>query len=209
MCNHLLPWELQNYNSLLKNRQQENVGSLQEKIPDVQGQTRSPNKMVGGEKLYLKSNPIPARDAQGAQTKTCAHQDSEAPQRLSRPAFECLSVFCGGMGQQWPASGTGATGTADLGHIVCGISPLGGNLTTESPSRWPTNGRIIILSKLTVWIITNWEALKEMGIPDRLTYLPRNLYVNQKATVRALCGTTDWCRIEKGVQQGCLLSPFA
>ena len=47
-----------------------------------------------------------------------------------------------------------------------------------------------------------------MGIPDRLTYLPRNLYVNQKATVRALCGTTDWCRIEKGVQQGCLLSPY-
>ena len=46
-----------------------------------------------------------------------------------------------------------------------------------------------------------------MGIPDHLTYFLRNLYVGQKATVRALCGTTDWCRIEKEVQEGCLLSP--
>ena len=46
-----------------------------------------------------------------------------------------------------------------------------------------------------------------MGIPDHLTYLLRNLYVGQEATVRTLYGTTDWFRIEKGVQQGCLLSP--
>ena len=50
-------------------------------------------------------------------------------------------------------------------------------------------------------------ALKEMGIPDHLTYLLRNLYVGQEATVRTLYGTTDWFRIEKGVQQVCLLSP--
>ena len=52
-----------------------------------------------------------------------------------------------------------------------------------------------------------WKALREMGIPDHLTYFLRNLYVGQEATVRTLYGTTDWFKIEKGVQQGCLLSP--
>ena len=52
-----------------------------------------------------------------------------------------------------------------------------------------------------------WKALKEMGIPDYLTCLLRNLCVGQEATVRTLCGTTDWFKIVKGVQQGCLLSP--
>ena len=46
-----------------------------------------------------------------------------------------------------------------------------------------------------------------MGIPDHLTCLPRNLYAGQEATVRTLYVTTDWLKIEKGVQQGCLLSP--
>ena len=46
-----------------------------------------------------------------------------------------------------------------------------------------------------------------MGIPDHLNCLLRNLYAGQEATVRTLYGTTDWFRIEKGVQQGCLLSP--
>ena len=46
-----------------------------------------------------------------------------------------------------------------------------------------------------------------MGISDHLICLLRNLYVGQEATVRTLYGTTDWFRIEKGVQQGCLLSP--
>ena len=51
-----------------------------------------------------------------------------------------------------------------------------------------------------------WKALKEMGIPDHLTCLLRNLYAGQEATVRTLYGTTDWFKIEKGVGQGCLLS---
>ena len=46
-----------------------------------------------------------------------------------------------------------------------------------------------------------------MGIPDHLACLLRNLYAGQEATVRTLSGATDWFRIEKGVQQGCLLSP--
>ena len=47
-----------------------------------------------------------------------------------------------------------------------------------------------------------------MRIPDYLTCLLRNLYASQEATVRTLYGATDWFRIEKGVQQGCLLSPY-
>ena len=52
-----------------------------------------------------------------------------------------------------------------------------------------------------------WKDLKGMGILDHLTCLLRNLYVSQEATGRALYGTTDWFKIEKGVQEGCLLSP--
>ena len=52
-----------------------------------------------------------------------------------------------------------------------------------------------------------WKALREMGIPDHLTCLLRNLYAGQKATVRTLYGTNDWFRIQKGARQGCLLSP--
>ena len=52
-----------------------------------------------------------------------------------------------------------------------------------------------------------WEILKEMGIPDHLTCLLRNLYAGQEATVRTGHGTTDWFHIEKGVSQGCILSP--
>ena len=52
-----------------------------------------------------------------------------------------------------------------------------------------------------------WKFLKEMEIPDHLTYLPRNLYTGQEATVRTGHGTTDWFKIGKRVCQGCLLSP--
>ena len=52
-----------------------------------------------------------------------------------------------------------------------------------------------------------WRILKEMGIPDHLTCLLRNLYADQEATVRTGHGTTDWFQIGKGVYQGCILSP--
>ena len=60
---------------------------------------------------------------------------------------------------------------------------------------------------LTMWIIINWEILKEMGIPDHLICLLRNLYAGQEATVRTGHGTIDWFQIGKGVCQGCILSP--
>ena len=52
-----------------------------------------------------------------------------------------------------------------------------------------------------------WKILKEMGIPDHLTCLLRNLYASQEATVRPGHGTTDWFQISKGVHQGYILSP--
>jgi len=60
---------------------------------------------------------------------------------------------------------------------------------------------------LTVWITTNWKILKEMGIPDHLTCLLRNLYAGQEAIVRNVHGTMHWFQIRKGVHQGCILSP--
>ena len=52
-----------------------------------------------------------------------------------------------------------------------------------------------------------WKILQEMGIPDHLTCLLRNLYAGQKATVKTGHRTTDWLQIRKGVCQGCILSP--
>ena len=60
---------------------------------------------------------------------------------------------------------------------------------------------------LTVWITINWKILKEMGIPDHLTCLLRNLYAGQEATVRTVYGTMDWFQTGKEVRQGCILSP--
>ena len=59
---------------------------------------------------------------------------------------------------------------------------------------------------LTVWITTNWKILKEMGIPDHLISLLRNLYAGQEAIVRT-GHKTDWFQIGKGVHQGYILSP--
>ena len=55
---------------------------------------------------------------------------------------------------------------------------------------------------------TNWKILQEMGIPDHLTCLLRNLHAGQEATVRTGHGTADWFQIRKGAQQGHILSPY-
>ena len=60
---------------------------------------------------------------------------------------------------------------------------------------------------LTVWTTINWKILQEMGIPDHLTCLLRNLYAGQKATVITGHVTTDWFQIGKGVHQSYILSP--
>ena len=60
---------------------------------------------------------------------------------------------------------------------------------------------------LTMWITINWKILREMGIPDHLTCLLRNMHAGQEATVRTGHGTTDWFQIGKGVHQGYIWSP--
>ena len=60
---------------------------------------------------------------------------------------------------------------------------------------------------LTFQVSLLWKILKEMGIPDHLTCLLRNLYAGQEATVRTGHATRDWFQIGKGVCQGCILSP--
>ena len=77
----------------------------------------------------------------------------------------------------------------------------------ESSRKTSTSALLTMPKPLTVWITTNWKILKEMGIPDHLTCLLRNLYAGQKATVRTGHGTTDWFQIGNRVREGCILSP--
>ena len=83
----------------------------------------------------------------------------------------------------------------------------GSSKKQESSRKTSVSALLIMPKPLTVWITINWKILKEMGIPDHLTCLLRNLYAGQETTVRTGHGTTDWFQIGKGVRQGCLLSP--
>ena len=74
---------------------------------------------LGRVKSHLESNIIPTRDAQRAQTKPCAHQDPETPQRLSQTCLKCLNVSFRGTGQQWPDIMTVALAEAYLGDMMC------------------------------------------------------------------------------------------
>ena len=83
-----------------------------------------------------------------------------------------------------------------------------GSWKKQESSRKASISALLNMPKpLTVWITINWKILKEMGIPDHLICLLRNLYAGQEATVRTGQGTTDWFQIGKGVCQGCILSP--
>ena len=76
----------------------------------------------------------------------------------------------------------------------------------ESSRKTSTSALLTTPKPLTVWITTNWNILKEMGIVDHRSYILRNMYAGQKETVRTRHGTTDWFQIAKGVRQGCILS---
>ena len=83
-----------------------------------------------------------------------------------------------------------------------------GSLKKQESSRKTSISALLSTPKpLTVWITINWKILKEMGIPDHLTCLLRNLYAAQEATVRTGHETTDWFQIGKGERQSCILSP--
>ena len=83
-----------------------------------------------------------------------------------------------------------------------------GSSKKQECSRKTSISALLIMPKpLTMWITTNWIIPKEMGIPDHLTCLLRNLYAGQEATVRTGHGTRDWFQIGEGVCQGYILSP--
>ena len=83
-----------------------------------------------------------------------------------------------------------------------------GSLKKQERSRETSISALLTTRKpSTVWITINWKILKEMGIPDRLTCLLRNLYAGQEEIVRTGHGITDWFQIGKGVCQCCILSP--
>ena len=88
------------------------------------------------------------------------------------------------------------------------LTSIGLSKKQESSRKTSISALLTMMPKpLTVWITTNCKTLKEMGIPDHLTCLLRNLYAGQEAIVRTGHGTTDWFQIGKGGRQGCILSP--
>ena len=84
---------------------------------------------------------------------------------------------------------------------------VGSSKKQESSRKACISALLTMPKALTLWITANWKILKEMGIPDHLTCLLRNLYVDQEATVRTRHGKTEWFLIGKGIHQGCMLSP--
>ena len=80
----------------------------------------------------------------------------------------------------------------------------GSSKKLESSRKASISALLTTPKPLTVWITTNWKIRKELGIPDHLTCLLRNLYAGQEATVRTGHGTTDWFQIGKEVRQGCI-----
>ena len=83
----------------------------------------------------------------------------------------------------------------------------GSSKKQDSSRKTSTSALLTMPKPLTVDHKKQWKILKEMGIPDHLTCLLRNLYAGQEATVRTGHVTTDWFQIGKGVRQGCILSP--
>ena len=77
----------------------------------------------------------------------------------------------------------------------------------ESSRKTSTSALLAMPKPLTMWIRKFQRILKEMGIPEHLTCLLRNLCAGQEATVRTGHGTIKWFQIGKGVHQGCILSP--
>ena len=85
---------------------------------------------------------------------------------------------------------------------------VGSQKKQENSRKTFISALLTMANPLTVWITINCgKSLKEMGIPDQLTCLLRNLYASQRATVRTGHRTTDWFKTGKGVHQGCILSP--
>ena len=84
---------------------------------------------------------------------------------------------------------------------------IGSSIKQESSRKTFISAFLTTSKPSTVSITTNWKILKDMGIPDHLTCLLRNLHEGQEETVRIEHGTTEWFQIRKGVCQDCIFSP--
>ena len=84
---------------------------------------------------------------------------------------------------------------------------IGSSKKQESSRKISTFALLATPKPLTVWITTNCGKFLEMGVPDYLTCLLRNLYAGQEETVKTGHGTTDWFKIRKRLRHGCILSP--
>ena len=122
MCTYILLQELQNYNSLLNNHRQENVGSHQKMILCIQGQRQSPSKIIEGTKPHLESNPIPARNTWKAQTNLVHTKTQRSDRDRARTMFGCLLWRYGSTVACCRGKGSGCSRP---GHV---ISTLGGGL---------------------------------------------------------------------------------
>ena len=89
------------------------------------------------------------------------------------------------------------------------MSTSAGSWKKQENSRKTSISALLTIAKAFDCVDHNklWKSLKEMGIPDHLTCLLRNLYAGQEAAVRSGHGTTDWFQIGKGLCQGCVLTP--
>ena len=124
MCAYLLQG-LQKYNLLLNNHRQENVGSHHKKTPTSNSKGEAPKDGRRG-KIEFRIKPCIHQRCLEDSNKTLCAPGPRDHTDCARPSFECLSVSCRDTGQQWPATGEGTLGAADLGHTAGGISPLGG-----------------------------------------------------------------------------------
>ena len=96
---------------------------------------------------------------------------------------------------------------AEEPEIKLPTSAGSGSSSKQENSRKTSTAFLIMPKPLAVWITTNWKILKEMGTPDHLTHLLKNLYAGQESTVSNRHAMTDWSQIWKGARQGCILSP--
>ena len=146
--------------------------------------------------------PIPKK----GNAKECSNYHTIAPiSHASKVMFKILQVRL----QQWTKSFQMYKldlEKAEEPEIKLPTS-AGSQIKQENSRNTSTSASLTMLKSLTMDHNKLWQILKEMGIPDHLTCLLRNLYAGQEATVRTRHGTTGWFQIGKGVLHGCILSP--
>ena len=145
----------------------------------------------------------------------CQGASQEQERQVPVDSFACaiaVLLHCASPGTPWERALHQGEGCPDQcgadNHSEIKLPTSAGSSKKQESSRKTSISALLTIPKpLTVWITINWKILKEMGIPDYLTCLLRNLSAGQEATVRTGHGTTDWFQIGKGLRQGCILSP--